>query len=486
MEEEKKKKAGFRFPLWAKMLIVLLFSVSLVSGVAIGFFSSSIKTITRNHYIEHSIEVADTLSLYVDLDNVKTVKNKVNEIYQSIPEDQRFDNSHWDEDEWNTYLDKYNAVLEMPEYIALMNQVKTFHEKNNAKYVCLIYADYNYNRVIYLIDDSPEEDWCRPGSFDDFTNHDYSIYDNPYEGFTPEITNMPEYGYLVSVGRPILDESNNIIAFALVDLSMDDIIAKENENTRTLTILLISLSVGAVVIGFLLVMFMMIKPMRVLTKAANEYTGGKNTELNKFEKVNIKTADEIEDLSNSMKKMESDIKHYIDDLLSTTTKLKSTEEKVSEMKHLVDKDALTGTNNKRAYFEIEERLNEDIKSGNAEFAITMIDLNDLKITNDTLGHEKGDALLVAISEIIEKIFVKSDIYRVGGDEFVVVSEGEDLKNIKKLEKEFKSAIQDVSNKVSAAIGVAIFNPKLDNNVEDTFKRADAKMYENKKAMKENR
>ena len=120
----------------------------------------------------------------------------------------------------------------------------------------------------------------------------------------------------------------------------------------------------------------------------------------------------------------------------------------------------------------------------------MIDLNDLKITNDTLGHEKGDVLIKGLSNIIKDIFMSSTTYRIGGDEFVVISENGDLKDIKNLEKKFAKAIVDsIKEKsldgmgVSAAIGVAIFDPKTDNNVEDTFKRADKKMYENKKRMK---
>jgi diguanylate cyclase (GGDEF)-like protein len=122
----------------------------------------------------------------------------------------------------------------------------------------------------------------------------------------------------------------------------------------------------------------------------------------------------------------------------------------------------------------------------------MIDLNDLKVTNDTLGHERGDDIIVGLCRIVQCVFTKSSIYRIGGDEFVVISEKEDLKNIQQLEERFvdmidkstKAARQDFA--ISAAIGVAIYNSKVDNNVEDTFKRADAAMYKNKKTMKEPR
>ena len=474
MNKQQSKK-GLRFPLWAKALSVVLLSVTIVSVVAINFFSANIRSTTRNFYIEQSVKTADSLAIYVDIDNVKAVKNKVVEIFDAIPEEEKYDNSHWDEEVWTTYLDKFSEVVEMPEYLSLIEQVKVFHAKNDAKYTCIIHADIEHERVIYLVDDSPEEERCLPGSFDLFTENDKTITEHMEEGFLPEITNMPEYGYLASTARPIFDENHEIVSFALVDLSMDQIITKEKENTRTLIIILVSLSVGAVILGFLLVWFMIVRPMRKLTKVANEYTEGDNTELNKFAQVNIRSHDEIEDLSNSMKKMEEDLKHYIADLLGA-------EKRVDEMKHLADRDALTGLNNKRAYFEVEERLNDEISKGEAKFSITMIDLNYLKLTNDTYGHEKGDALIVSLADAIKKVFAKSLIYRIGGDEFAIVSEGDELKNIKQLEEQFKTQYKDIG----AAIGVATFDKKKDNNVEDTFKRADKRMYEHKKKMKENK
>lgn len=474
--DKKKRKIKFRLPLWVKTLLVLVFSVAVVSGAAIGFYTTTISNITRSHYIEHSIEAADTLGVFLNLDDIKAVKNKVDAIYKSIPEEEKVGNSYWGEPEWEAYLDKYSEVTEMVEYKSLFNQISTFHSKNEAKWTYLAYADLDNQRIVYLVDDADIEDRCLPGSFDAFTESDMSVYDHLEEGFTPEITNMPEYGYLVSVGRPVFDENKEIIAFTIVDLSMDNIIAKESENARTLIILLVSLSVGTVLIGFVLVITLIARPVRKLTKAANEYTQGQDEELNKFAKVKIRTRDEIEDLSNSMKQMEKDINRYIEEKLGA-------EQTANEMKSLATKDALTGMNNKRSYFEVEERINEEIRLGKAKFAITMIDLNDLKIINDTLGHEKGDAAIVNLAKAIKETYSNSSTFRIGGDEFVVISENEDLEVAQKLVKELRANVSKKDEKLTAAIGVAIFDSKKDNNFEDTFKRADAKMYANKKEMK---
>lgn len=489
MNEEKKKRK-FKFPLWAKTLIVLVLSVASVSIVAVVFSSNRIRSITRDHYVSKSIELADALGLYLNTDDVKSLKSQVETIYKATPEEERVNNTEWGTPEWETYLEKYNSVVESPEYSRIMDQIVEFHKVTNARFTYLAYADFDDKRLVYLVDDADVDERCLPGSFDEFTKQDYNILTDGWQnGFKPEITNTPEYGYLVSTGRPMTDENGDLVAFALVDLSMDKIVAEENRDATTLTLILLAIGFAVIIIGYLLVLFLIVRPIRILTTTANEYTSGGDDSLDKFAKVKINTKDEIEDLSNSMKKMEEDINHYIADLFSTTTKLEGAEKKADELKYIADRDALTGLMNKRSYFEKEERLNIDIKKGKAKFAVCMIDLNDLKKTNDTYGHEKGDVLIVAVSNIIKKVFALSSCYRVGGDEFVVIAENEDYKNIHKLAKLFMTVVEQSVNDeihVSAAIGIAIFNPEEDNNVEDVFKRADIEMYQMKKKMKENK
>ena len=474
-----KEKRRIKIPLWIKALLVIILTVFATSMVAVVFSSNRIKSITREHYITRSTEIGDTLALYVNKDDVKALQTKVAEIYASIPETEKVCNTEWGTPEWETYLTKYNAVIAMPEYDRVMNQIVEFHTASEAKSTCIAYADFEERRIIYIVDDSAPEERCLPGSFDEFTASDMSIIGNVDAGFKPEISNSAEYGYIVSVGRPIYDVSHNLIAFTIVDLSMDKIVAEENNDARTLTLILLGIGLGATAIGYLLVLFLIIRPIRKLTKTANEFATGNNESINKFANIHINTRDEIEDLSNSMKKMEEDINHYISDLFGA-------ERKANELKYLADRDALTGVMNKRSYFEEEERLNNEIKNGKTQFSICMIDLNDLKVTNDTLGHEKGDELIIAVSSAIKNVFKSSKIYRIGGDEFAIISENEDYQNIDDLRLKFVSVMNkafESNEHLSAAIGVAKYNQEEDNNVEDVFKRADSEMYKTKKKMK---
>ena len=88
-------------------------------------------------------------------------------------------------------------------------------------------------------------------------------------------------------------------------------------------------------------------------------------------------------------------------------------------------------------------------------------------------------------------FEHSPVFRIGGDEFVIILETSDLKNLDKLVDDFNSKISELCNdenleqweKISAAIGYAVFNPEIDSSVENVFKRADKAMYARKKQMK---
>ena len=89
-------------------------------------------------------------------------------------------------------------------------------------------------------------------------------------------------------------------------------------------------------------------------------------------------------------------------------------------------DALTGVKNRNAYRVYEERLNAQIEMDRApEFAITILDVNDLKKVNDTEGHKAGDQYLRDACRIICTTFKRSPVFRVGGDEFAVLSQGDD-------------------------------------------------------------
>ncbi len=109
--------------------------------------------------------------------------------------------------------------------------------------------------------------------------------------------------------------------------------------------------------------------------------------------------------------------------------------------------------------------------------------------NDTYGHEKGNEYLITNAKAITEVFGKENVYRVGGDEFTVVLRNQSFSQAEGMVKAFKDIRTNAVTQenewelVRAAIGLAVYSPETDSDVETVFKRADTAMYEDKVAMK---
>ena len=93
--------------------------------------------------------------------------------------------------------------------------------------------------------------------------------------------------------------------------------------------------------------------------------------------------------------------------------------------------------------------------------------------------------------MICKVFRHSPIFRIGGDEFAIILRNSDYDDVEALIKQFDENMMKLVSgenlkpweKITAAVGYAVFDPEKDHCVEDVFRRADAAMYEKKVQMK---
>ncbi len=147
-------------------------------------------------------------------------------------------------------------------------------------------------------------------------------------------------------------------------------------------------------------------------------------------------------------------------------------------------DALTGVRNRHAYLDEEERLDLLIAEHRAPaFAIVMLDVNDLKTVNDTEGHKAGDQHLIEACRIICETFKRSPVFRVGGDEFTVLAEGNDYDNIEGLTEQIRAHNEKAISTGGVVIACGVAKYEGDDCVAAVFERADNRMYENKKFLK---
>lgn len=157
--------------------------------------------------------------------------------------------------------------------------------------------------------------------------------------------------------------------------------------------------------------------------------------------------------------------------------------KQQEIEFLSYRDQLTKLFN-RHYL---EKVRDEVKAEkNHPLGIITMDMNDLKLVNDTYGHDEGDRLLVKVSDIFRHVFpADSLIFRMGGDEFMVVLpliEEEILKQMKERLEELLDEYGKEAYPVTIALGYFISHDPQED-LFDALKKADSYMYEDKRTYK---
>ncbi|MBP5193351.1 MAG: GGDEF domain-containing protein, partial [Clostridia bacterium] len=165
--------------------------------------------------------------------------------------------------------------------------------------------------------------------------------------------------------------------------------------------------------------------------------------------------------------------------------LERANEAMEEAQRCANTDSLTGVKSKHAYIEAEIKIDERINDGTlGDFGIVVFDVNGLKKVNDTFGHVQGDNLLKKACERICARFSHSPVFRIGGDEFVAMLEGEDYARREELLKGFDEASEGGDGfDVVLAAGMAEYKKSVDKSYSAIFVRADNKMYERKEYLK---
>lgn len=308
-----------------------------------------------------------------------------------------------------------------------------------------------------------------------------------------KLLNNPDI--LIYKNRIMFEE--RLLAYAWVGL---DRLPYKIESRNTLfKIVLVTLCVGFFVGGAIYFLFKLkiFSPIEILTN------GTQNIANFKFEEtVHINGTGELVLLAKSFDKMRLQLKDTIESrnlVMSELSELNdSLEERVhertqelqilnSKIAHEMMHDPLTELPNRILITENLQQSIANAKRKNRTLAVMMIDLNNFKEVNDTLGHHEGDRLLVDVAQRLKEAMRESDIVgRLGGDEFAVVlpninqdsALGVAEKILEHLTPSF--ALDDHTLKVGASIGIAMY-PEHGSDHTSLVRLADVAMYEAKKS-----
>lgn len=180
--------------------------------------------------------------------------------------------------------------------------------------------------------------------------------------------------------------------------------------------------------------------------------------------------DELGALRGRIHVMESDLHGYLDYLHAQA-----------------NTDALTGIGNSTAYLERIETLSPRMAAGDCPpCAVAVFDIDLLKHVNDTYGHAAGDMIIRAAASVISRVFGRENVFRIGGDEFLVIAEGlteeemaARLERVEAAAPQFTMPDRRVDGLLSLSGGAAAYRPGEDKRFRDIFVRADQAMYRRK-------
>jgi diguanylate cyclase (GGDEF)-like protein len=152
-------------------------------------------------------------------------------------------------------------------------------------------------------------------------------------------------------------------------------------------------------------------------------------------------------------------------------------------------DELTQLRNRRGFFELAHQALKVARREHHALGLFFMDLNGLKTINDTHGHLAGDEALREAAQVLRQTFRDSDIVaRLGGDEFValahVARDVEALRSRLRGHLDQFNARSDRPYMLDLSIGATLIDVASDDAIEDLIARADAAMYEEKRASKE--
>jgi len=244
------------------------------------------------------------------------------------------------------------------------------------------------------------------------------------------------------------------------------------------TVLICLIPTGVVFIfgGICLAFFLskrVMSPLRCITEITQEIARGNFTRA-----VSIQSQDEIGLLAMNVNTMTKALESSYNELKQEIEKRKVSE---AQLVLLIDRDPLTNLFNRRRFHKELELCMEQTQRYGSNGALMFLDLDNFKQVNDTLGHQKGDELLVTIARLLRKRLRQLDLVaRLGGDEFAVILPHTNEEQAQLISEQILASIITATEhiNVTASIGIALF-PAHGIDANTLLNCADTAMYKAK-------
>ena len=311
MTPEKKRKKQYRvISLRLKTVAVIVLAALILSAISVTISYNVYSSTMDEHYKTVTTNLARTAATQLDPDALLRYYDEARQL--GTYDDDRYKNDE-------AYRADYDAGAEAikdGEYNRMLEILFDIKDSNDIKYIYVQILDGDKCTYIF---DADRDDAYQLGTKHNISEPARQV-DHPENGI-PTFISYTEDGWLCTSTVPVRDAAGNPVALVGVDVPMDDIMKDRADYLRNITLLM-----GvAVIVLIAIVLFgvnkALIRPINQLSAAARSFVEDRSGERkgdSAISRLRIRTGDEVETLSDSIKQMEQDINAYITNLTAVT------------------------------------------------------------------------------------------------------------------------------------------------------------------------
>ena len=405
---EKAHKRNYRLlSLRLKAVLMIVLAAIILSIIAIAISYRVYSRTMDGHYMTLTSNLAKTAASQLSAEDLARYYEEVKEIGE-------YDDDKYENDD--TYRARYDAQadsLKDDRYLEMQDVLLDIKECNDITYLYVQVIDGD--RVTYLYDVDPAGDGYQLG-----TNHPISEetkgIEHPENGLPTFISNG-EDGWLCTSTEPVRDADGKPVALVGVDVSMDDIMKDRSDYLRNV-ILLMEIAVIVLIAVILFgVNHALITPINQLSAAARSFVddrSGEKKDDSAISRLKIRTGDEVETLSDSIKQMEQDINVYIAHLTAVTAEKERIGAELDVATHIQSSmlPSIFPAFPDREEFEVYATMNPAKEVGGDFYDFFMVDNRHLAIV---MADVSGKGVPAALFMVIGKTLIKDHTLLPGTD-----------------------------------------------------------------------
>ena len=315
----KQIKISLKIKVIGVVLVVALVLACAATLVSYNIYAKTMDT----HYETLAMNLAKTTASMIDKKDIQTLTDEVMDSYRSvlINENTPPDFDNFTSEDWDQYYNLFTPAINSAAYASILDVLTEIKQSNDVLSIYVCYMDEKSGKAVYILDASDPDNACLPGDCDDIESGNLQLMNDGIYDFPAYITNYEQYGWLCSAAAAIHAENGEVIANAYVDISMNNVMKDRYEFLTRLLLILAAATIALIILLVLIITKTVVRPINKLAQATGDFVSEKEKDRKSrstISQLEIKTGDEIENLSYSIKKMEQDINTYINDLSRVT------------------------------------------------------------------------------------------------------------------------------------------------------------------------